>query len=317
MLTFNLEKPDRQSLRRRIGQGELPASELSGMSNVDLASEQQKKEMENAHQESLQHSILDAYTVDRPLRKLTHKGEEEIEDVSKEDKESSTWSSRTTDPLSHDGGRRVPASPSGELNTRDNSLGSLNEKSGTDFSIIGNASETYTRSQSLSLPLHVEEDGGTDVTFEAPGPNGHRVHPSNSPPTSTVPFDVNAIAWSPKSDDIDLPGVNSGGSPLTRGVDEGAIGVDTSSDEPSVDHDFNELLELDRPVQPSEPAAMPVPIWRGEVCGTLPPDYNGACLTVSVPAAYAISFRQANNRQRLRSLGCWPAHHVPGPSVLG
>lgn len=266
------------------------------MSNVDLASEQQKKEMEDAHQESLHHSILDAYTIDRPLRKLTHKGEEEIEDVSKEDKESSTWSSRITSLSPHDGGQRVAASPSGELHTRDASLGLLKEKPGTDSPITDNASEPYTRSQSLGLPLRVEEDRGTDATSEPPAPNGLRVLPPNSPPISTAPFDVNTIAWSPKSGDIDLPGVSSGGSPLTRGIDEGAIGVETGSDEPSVDHDFNELLELDRPVpQLTEPETRPAPIWSGEVCDALTLRCGGARLTPSIPAPHAISSRKANS----------------------
>lgn len=266
MLTFNLEKSDRQSLRRRIGEGELPASELSGMSNADLASEQQKKEMENAHQESLQHSILDAYSIDRPLRKITHKGEEEIEDVSKEDKESSAWSSRITDPMSHDGSRRVGASPSVELNTRDTSLGSLGAKLDTDFSTIDNASDHYTGIQLLSLPPHAEDNRGTDIVSNDAVPSRSHVHPSSSPPPSTVPFNVNAITWSPKNDEIDLPGAESGGSPLTRGVDEGTIGLDIGSEEHSVDHDFNELLELDRPVQQlAEPVRSPNPVWKGEV----------------------------------------------------
>lgn len=261
MLSFNLEKPDRQSLRRKIGQGELPASELSGMSNADLASEQQKKEMENAHQESLQHSILDAYGIDRPLRKITHKGEEEIEDLSKEDKDSSTWSSRTADPSSHDGVRRVAASSSVELDARDTSLGLLSERSAADSPIIDNATELYMRPRPLSLPDAV----GADLKSDDPSPSGD----ISSPSTSTMPFNVNAIAWSPKIHEIDLPGVDSGGSPLMRSIDEGDIG----SDEHSVDHDFNELLELDRPVQrliEIEPATKPNPIWKGEVFSLLP-----------------------------------------------
>jgi hypothetical protein len=187
---------------------------------------------------------------------------------------SSTWSSRITDLLSHDGVGRVTASSSVEPNTRDTPLGVLGERSAAD-SIIDDPSELYTRPESLSLPPRVEEDRGTDLASDDPSPRGN-VHCSTSPPTSTVPFNVNAIAWSPKNDDIDLPGVDSSGSPLTRSVDEGTIGLDIGSDDHSIDHDFNELLELDRPVQqPVESATRSNPIWTGEVCNSLLMDYEG------------------------------------------
>jgi Transcription factor S-II (TFIIS), central domain len=80
MLSFNLSQPDRHHLRRSIGNHTLPALQLSQMSSVDLANEQTKQQIEAANRESLEHSIL----TQRPVAaraKITHKGEEIIEDL--------------------------------------------------------------------------------------------------------------------------------------------------------------------------------------------------------------------------------------------
>lgn len=80
MLTFNLSQPDRHHLRRNIGTNSLLALQLSKMSSVDLANEQTKQQIEAANRESLEHSIL----TQRPAAaraKITHKGEEIIEDL--------------------------------------------------------------------------------------------------------------------------------------------------------------------------------------------------------------------------------------------
>lgn len=84
MLTFNLAQADRVSLRRRIGTGSLPASELSEMSSAELANEQAKQDMEKAAQEALHQSILKDQTA-LPRAKITHKGEEIIENNASED----------------------------------------------------------------------------------------------------------------------------------------------------------------------------------------------------------------------------------------
>ncbi|KAF8507951.1 hypothetical protein BU17DRAFT_70975 [Hysterangium stoloniferum] len=84
MLTYNLSQPDRHYLRRMIGTHSLPAIDLSKMSSVDLANEQTKQQIEAANRESLEHSIL----TQRPIlarAKITHKGEEVIEDLEGDD----------------------------------------------------------------------------------------------------------------------------------------------------------------------------------------------------------------------------------------
>ncbi|KAG8877588.1 hypothetical protein FRB98_006623 [Tulasnella sp. 332] len=80
MLTFNLEKEDRTELRHKIASGAITPSELSRMSSADLANEQLQQQIESAHLASLRHSILEAKTA-APRAKITHKGEEMIEDM--------------------------------------------------------------------------------------------------------------------------------------------------------------------------------------------------------------------------------------------
>ncbi|KAG9032082.1 hypothetical protein FRB95_001943 [Tulasnella sp. JGI-2019a] len=80
MLTFNLEKEDRTELRHKIASGAITPSELSKMSSADLANEQLQQQIESAHLASLRHSILEAKTA-APRAKMTHKGEEMIEDM--------------------------------------------------------------------------------------------------------------------------------------------------------------------------------------------------------------------------------------------
>ena len=80
MLSFNLSQPDRHLLRRNIGTHVLPALQLSKMSSVELANEQTKLQIEAANRESLEHSILKQRPV-AARAKITHKGEEIIEDL--------------------------------------------------------------------------------------------------------------------------------------------------------------------------------------------------------------------------------------------
>jgi hypothetical protein len=83
MLSFNLEQKDRVLLFQRITSGKLPASELCQMSSAELANEQLRQQIETAQEASLQSSILKEGR-DVPRAKITHKGEEIIEDVTGE-----------------------------------------------------------------------------------------------------------------------------------------------------------------------------------------------------------------------------------------
>ncbi|PCH44335.1 hypothetical protein WOLCODRAFT_133175 [Wolfiporia cocos MD-104 SS10] len=80
MLTFNLSKSDRVVLHKRIASLHITAKELSTMSSTDLADEETKHAIRQAEQEALAHSILKKQTL--PRAKITHKGIENIEDVS-------------------------------------------------------------------------------------------------------------------------------------------------------------------------------------------------------------------------------------------
>ena len=79
MLQFNLSKPDRIMLHKRIASLLISPKEISLMSSTDLANEETKESIKIAEKESLEHSILQKTKV--PLAKITHKGLQEIEDL--------------------------------------------------------------------------------------------------------------------------------------------------------------------------------------------------------------------------------------------
>lgn len=79
MLSFNLSKPDRVLLHKRIASSQITPKELSTMSSTDLADEETKQSIKQAEQEALAHSILKKQSL--PRAKITHKGIENIEDL--------------------------------------------------------------------------------------------------------------------------------------------------------------------------------------------------------------------------------------------
>lgn len=79
MLSFNLSKPDRVILHKRIAGSHITPRELSMMSSTDLANEETKLSIRQAEKEALQHSILKKTLL--PRAKITHKGLQDIEDV--------------------------------------------------------------------------------------------------------------------------------------------------------------------------------------------------------------------------------------------
>ncbi|KIK61776.1 hypothetical protein GYMLUDRAFT_42820 [Collybiopsis luxurians FD-317 M1] len=83
MLQFNLSKIDRVVLHKRIVTGHITPKEISVMSSTDLANEELKQSIKSAEQESLEQSILTKTAA--PRAKITHKGLEDIEDVSGRD----------------------------------------------------------------------------------------------------------------------------------------------------------------------------------------------------------------------------------------
>ncbi|KAH7926015.1 hypothetical protein BV22DRAFT_387715 [Leucogyrophana mollusca] len=82
MLTFNLSKPDRVVIHKRIASSGITAKELALMSSTDLANEETKQSIKIAEKESLEQTILQKTTV--PRAKITHKGLQDIEDVNGE-----------------------------------------------------------------------------------------------------------------------------------------------------------------------------------------------------------------------------------------
>lgn len=78
-LQFNLSKPDRVVIHKRITFGRLSAKEISVMSSTDLADEETKQSIKLAEKEALEHSILQKQIA--PRAKITHKGLQDIEDI--------------------------------------------------------------------------------------------------------------------------------------------------------------------------------------------------------------------------------------------
>ncbi|THU87989.1 hypothetical protein K435DRAFT_782257 [Dendrothele bispora CBS 962.96] len=78
-LQFNLSKPDRIVIHKRIASAQITPKEISVMSSTDLANEELKQSIKIAEQEALEHSILQKSSA--PRAKITHKGLEDIEDV--------------------------------------------------------------------------------------------------------------------------------------------------------------------------------------------------------------------------------------------
>lgn len=82
MLQFNLSKSDRTVIHQRIIKGGISPKEISTMSSTDLADEETKQHIKIAEKESLAQTILEKPTV--PRAKITHKGLQDIEDVTGE-----------------------------------------------------------------------------------------------------------------------------------------------------------------------------------------------------------------------------------------
>lgn len=82
MLQFNLSKPDRVAIHKRIASFNITAKELSLMSSTDLANEETKQSIKAAEKEALEHSILQKTKA--PRAKITHKGLQDIEEVNME-----------------------------------------------------------------------------------------------------------------------------------------------------------------------------------------------------------------------------------------
>ncbi|KAG7093685.1 hypothetical protein E1B28_007343 [Marasmius oreades] len=78
-IQFNLSKPDRVVIHKRIATNQISPKEISLMSSTDLANEELKQSIKIAEQEALEHSILKKTTA--PRAKITHKGLEDIEDL--------------------------------------------------------------------------------------------------------------------------------------------------------------------------------------------------------------------------------------------
>jgi hypothetical protein len=275
------------------------------MSNADLASEQQKKEMETAQKESLQHSILEARGKDRPLRKITHKGEEVIEDSNMDDELVRVRASIVED--QPDRSVRIPAASSPvDLAVQSSGI-PLKSPVYETFTPISPRLSKSLESQILHgvrvtpsdteglRPLPISHETG-DLTFDttsssplAPDRNSGSTDPpsaeaplnvtgsefvSDSQPDTSSPtnrFDLNSIAWSsspPVGNTIE-PSDEYDREPDLSGPDSVPGDVDFTVDATD-EHDFNMFLDEQTSSNPPPTAPLSPTVWTGEVSGPRP-----------------------------------------------
>ncbi|KAF8323552.1 transcription factor S-II, central domain-containing protein [Cantharellus anzutake] len=298
MLAFNLEKSDRVSLRQSIRTGRMTAAELSVMSNSELASDQQKKEIETAQKESLEHSILDGRQMNRPLRKITHKGEEEIEDMDRDDDASRTRSVRGDSIL------YFPSAPSSEPSptSDDPKFAILPSRklvtSGSSASGVGGGEpEAFATPQSIGPP----ESTVSSSFAPSPTASAHPISLSTDVPPSIVAsptskrFDLSSLGWA-ESDHHSAPPALETESPEEHPGAPPSAELDTGEDARS-DHDFNMFIEPEHERNELTPAEVrdsgvlqsspPAVVWKGEL---RMPGGDGSTMSTEI-ASYLIAGR--------------------------
>lgn len=303
MLAFNLEKKDRVLLRQRIGSGALSASELSTMSSVDLANEQQKAQIDNAIKESLKDSILEARAA--PKAKITHKGEEMIENVGGEDENTRVRSAEAEREYSREAqiargraqsdaaasaplGTTSPGAAMADLPYADDALMSpILPTSTLPRSPIERRHSNASQGDSPKSPLMTK----SPVFFDQPLPS------ATSPVSpSTAGFNLNSLAWStnenepadalsnsPRGDSDYFLSNNENGGGRNGDVLDTALDIDVDlDDEPDFDVFLDDVgVDGESSAKPTEEKkvemvdeklakylALPQ-VWQGNVCCSL------------------------------------------------
>ena len=278
MLAFNLEKPDRVSLRHSIGIGKMMPAELSVMSNSELASDQQKKEIETAQKESLEHSILDGRQLNRPLRKITHKGEEEIEDMDRDDETARARGARRSSnyyfPSASNVERAEPRTPALD----DSRLTILNNHAlvTSAHSISGGMDSSEDNTLATQSTSHPSSPSSTTIVYSPTTATQTistmplEVAPSSVASPTSRRFDLSSLGWA--EDDhvsVTVPLEHESSEELADNTPvEAVAGEDTRSD-----HDFSMFIEPEShgivdPVyhEGSMPSMKSGAVWSGEVC---------------------------------------------------
>ncbi|CAE6428974.1 unnamed protein product [Rhizoctonia solani] len=180
MLNFNLGKKDRKELRQSIRVGRISPDELSRMSSIDLANSQAQQEAHKLAEEAMNHSILQVRTA--PLRKITHKGEQVIEQSQEEE----NWRMQEEE-AARERERDLQRS-------RSNTIGSVNDgdkprvRSLSD-SFTGVAEPGATSDQPVQPPEKTFDPASAvfSVDFDGDGPTLHEHGPPTPPGLSGEP----------------------------------------------------------------------------------------------------------------------------------
>ncbi|KAJ1306574.1 hypothetical protein OPQ81_007575 [Rhizoctonia solani] len=264
MLNFNLGKRDRKELRQSIRVGRISPDQLSRMSSIDLANTHAQQEAHKLAEEAMNHSILQARTA--PLRKITHKGEQVIEQSQEEE----NWRMQEEE-AARERERELHRS-------RSNTVGSINDGDKTRVRSLSNSftggtvqTETETTNTHTTEPpektfdlasavFKVDFDGDGPTLHEhgpptPPGLSGELVtssqnildqgHQVGSPPSTSV---------SPLAQNFSLDGIFGSSEPVTSmwndiRESEGSVGAHSHAGDDTVappdDADFDAFITVD------------------------------------------------------------------------
>ncbi|KAG8691752.1 hypothetical protein FRC11_010623 [Ceratobasidium sp. 423] len=277
MLNFNLGKKDRKELRQSIRVGRISPDDLSRMSSIDLANSQAQQEAHKLAEEAMNHSILQARTA--PLRKITHKGEQVIEQSQEEE----NWRIQEEE-AARERERELQRSQS-------NTIGSVND---VDRPRVRSLSDSFTggmahaESETLSeQPVEKSFDPASavfSVDFDGDGPTLHEHGPPTPPGLSgdlvTPAQNVlgeglqmaspTSTSVSPVTQNFSLDGIFGSSEPVTSmwndiRESEGSVSAHSHMGDDTVappdDADFDAFITVDEDEVPESttPREEPVP----------------------------------------------------------
>ncbi|SNX81945.1 related to BYE1 - negative regulator of transcription elongation [Melanopsichium pennsylvanicum] len=181
---FSLKDAKNTTLHSRIASGELKATDLAKMSNEELANDSIRQATEKARLEALQRSTLRAEEAG-PMRKMTHKGEVEIESDTLHAREQLDNFHKATDAMSEAG--RAPATRVSESEPAVTTIAG-------DGQAIRSADELSARNDESrrSAPAPATQDSPTRVHFGDVWTNSDESKPrdGDAEPQESFGFDV-------------------------------------------------------------------------------------------------------------------------------
>ncbi|KAK0547710.1 Transcription factor bye1 [Tilletia horrida] len=219
-LLFSLKDQSNTTLRAKIVSGELPANLLAKMSHAELANDEIKSKVEKAQRESLASSILKKEA--GVMRKMTHKGEVEIQ---RGGEDSSSFSNESSKEKDKTGASTSGPSGGASMIKKLLSNSSAAGKSGSPGSSGSPRSPLGATSRSTSVSAATSKAAGQSAALSA----GKGASPATSLPSiprkTSAPAALTSKGKSPS---------DAGATPSTPASTEGA-------DSPSTKFNFGSL----------------------------------------------------------------------------